>query len=452
MKKTIIMVLIAAAIGAYLYFYEIKGGEKRQKEKEASEKLVHFEMDSVQTVILNSSQGKFIFEKDMDEWRMEEPVNTLADKSNVTSLINNLKNAKKERTFNIRKNELDKFGLSPAKAVRVELKTKSGKSLLVKFGDNTNIGSNAYVTIDDSLVATIPAYIKNSAKHDLFYWRDKKVIRFEKRKVKEFTLINPYGKYVFKNESGNWTLDYPLKTKAEQSKVNAILNKFDYQNIKSVVADNPKGLGKYGLNNPAYKLELLSGEEKAKIEVVFSKPKDGIVYGKSSGKNYIFTLDTLALSPMNKKLYDYRDKRILEYDDSHIDRVNLFYNDKLNKLYKDTTNAWYGNENQKVKGDKVGKILATIKNLKAAEFVEENAHYFRQYGLLNPRGKVEIFSGDKKLAELDVGIKNGNKVFVRNPLDKKVVKVNESEIEKIFPLSDDLYEKKEDKKSEKADK
>ena len=336
--------------------------------------------------------------------------------------------------------------------MEVELKAKDGKSLLVKFGDNTNIGSNAYVTLNDSLVATIPAYIKNSAKHDLFYWRDKKVIRFNKPLIKEFTLINPFGKYVFKKEGGDWMLDYPLKAKAEQSKVNAILNKFDYQNIKSVVDENPKGLAKYGLNNPAYKLELLSGEEKAKMDVIFSKPKKGSVYGKASGRNYVFTLDTLALSPMNKKLFDYRDKTILEYDDKHIDRVNLLYNDELNKLHRDTTMTWYGNDNQRVKGDKVGKILAALKNLKAAEFVEENAHYFKQYGLLNPRGKIEIFSGDKKLAELDVGIKSGDKVFVRNPLNKRVVKVKESEIKKLFPSSSDLYEKKEEKKEEKTDK
>jgi len=452
MKKTIIMVLIAAAIGAYLYIYEIKGGEERQKEKEASEKLIHFEMDSIQTITIHSPQGKFIIEKDGDNWKIKEPVGTLGDKSNITSLINNLKNAKKDRTFIIKKNELDKFGLSGSRAVLVELKASNGRTLVVKFGDDTNIGSNAYVTLNDSLVATIPAHIKNSAMHDLFYWRDKKVIRFEKQKIKEFTLINPFGKYVFKKEGSDWMLDYPLKTKAEQSKVNAILNKFDYQNVKSVVADNPRGLGKYGLYNPLYKLELLSGEEKAKIDVVFSKPKDGTVYGKASGRNYVFTLDTLVISPMNKKLYDYRDKKILEYDDSHIDRVNLLYNDKLNKLYKDTTNTWYGNDKQKIKGDKVGKILAALKNLKVAEFVEENAVYFRQYGLLNPRGKIEIYSGDKKLAELDVGIKSGDKVFVRNSLNKKVVKINESDIKKLFPSNDDLYEKKEDKQEEKTDK
>ncbi len=449
MKKTITLVIIAIVIGAYMYFVEIKGSEERQKLKETNEKLVDFQMDSLQAITIRLPNETYAFNKIGDMWQINSPIQTLGDESNISSLINNIKNAKKNRTFTVKKNELGTFGLAAEQAIRIKLETKAGDILNITFGEDTNIGSNAYVALTDTLVATIPASVKNSVNHDLFYWRDKKIIHFEKNDIKEFSLNNPHGKFVFKKDGRDWILTQPLQLKADQSKVDAILNKFNYQNIKEVVEDNPKGISRYGLTNPAYILELVTKEEKEKLNIVFSKQRDGMVYGKTSGRNYVFTLDTTAISPMNKNLYVYRDKSIIKIDDKKVDRINLLYNDVLNKLSKDSLNIWFGSNMQKTKDEKVNSILLTLNNLKAAEFVEEKAYYFKQYGLLNPRGKIEIYSGDNKLVELDFGIISKGKVFVRNPVNKRVIKINESEIENLFPSNSDLYEEKKEENTDK---
>jgi hypothetical protein len=234
-------------------------------------------------------------------------------------------------------------------------------------------------------------------------------------------------------------LEYPLPGLADQNMVKGILDDFYRQKIKSVVKDLPKGLGKYGLYKPHNMLQFTMEESDENITIIFSKPKGGVVYGKTSAMNYIFSVDTMALSSINKKLYDYRDKNILNFDSKKIDRVNLSYNDRLNKLYKDSLNVWYGNNKQLVRDGKTTTILSHLKNLNILKIVEERTVYYRQYGLKNPRGKIELFSGNKKMGELDVGIEKRDMVYVRNPLNRRVFLVALDDILKIFPSNSELY-------------
>ena len=48
--KTVVLFIIFLALGAYVYFYEIEGGKKREKIKELEEKVFKFENDSINII------------------------------------------------------------------------------------------------------------------------------------------------------------------------------------------------------------------------------------------------------------------------------------------------------------------------------------------------------------------------------------------------------------------
>ena len=105
MRKTVILVLVAIALGAYVYFYEIKGGEQRDKEKEIAEKLFDFKKDSVNYIHIKSFKGDFVFNKAADGWQIDQPVRTMADDSPINSLLSTLSTTKKVRTISIKPDE-----------------------------------------------------------------------------------------------------------------------------------------------------------------------------------------------------------------------------------------------------------------------------------------------------------------------------------------------------------
>ena len=68
--KTLLLFLILVVIAAYVYFYEIKGGEERQKEKEIAEKVLNFTPDSVKAIDIRSIMNQFYFERSSDGWKI----------------------------------------------------------------------------------------------------------------------------------------------------------------------------------------------------------------------------------------------------------------------------------------------------------------------------------------------------------------------------------------------
>ncbi|NOX88598.1 MAG: DUF4340 domain-containing protein, partial [Calditrichaeota bacterium] len=170
---------------------------------------------------------------------------------------------------------------------------------------------------------------------------------------------------------------------------------------------------------------------------------------------HIFEVDSFFVKPFKKKLFDFRDKKIAKFNRSKADRINLLYKSNLMIFEKDSSGNWRLSTGEKAKGWKISNIMSSLNNLKATRFVEDNPRYLNPYGLVNPEGHIEVFAGDDKLIELQIGKEKDDKlVYARNPLTKSVVTIKKSELDKLFPKKEDLIEeKKEEKKEEpKADK
>ena len=450
MRKTVILVLVAIALGAYVYFYEIKGGEQRDKEKEIAEKLFDFKKDSVNYIHIKSFKGDFVFNKAADGWQIDQPVRTMADDSPINSLLSTLSSTKKVRTISIKPDERSQFGLG-SRAIQLDFGKKDQSENHLTIGDKTDIGSNVYVSLSDTTVNLVPQSLRTNADKSLFDWRDKKPIHFQKDEIREFSLINPKGHFDFVKETGDWKLVKPVETNAEKSSVDAVLNKLENGRIKSVADEEGKNLAKYNLNNAAYKIEMLSGSEKAKLDIAFSEVKNNTSYGKDGVRNQIFTVDSSFIKPFNKNLFEYRDKKIVDFKDKDVTRINLSHNNELMRFQKDTSDTWFLDTGEKAKKWKINSLLTSIRNLKADKFVEENPHYFMNYGLVNPESRIELYGDDKLIAELNLGYTKKGMVYVYNPNTKPLYAIKEDKLKDLFPpLKDMLEEVKKDE--EKAGK
>ncbi|MBD3224473.1 MAG: DUF4340 domain-containing protein [Caldithrix sp.] len=439
MRNTLILLVIALALGAYVYFYEIKGGQKREKQKEYAAKLVHFEKDSVEQIQIKSPFEKFVFHRSANGWDIAEPVQTGADDSPINTLLTSLKNAKKERSFSIGPSEKDQYGVGN-RATRIVLSLMNGQKDSLILGNNSNIGSNVYAAKVDTQVHLTAATVKTNANKSLFDWRDKKAIHFDKSNVREFTLKNRHGRFTFKKDGNQWKITEPIETDGEKSKIDAVLNKLDFGRIKSVVAEKAGRLSEYDLYRPAYEIELFLGPEKAKKRVMFSKLEENQAFGKDGVRPHIFTVDSNFIKPLAPNLFNFRDKQVVTFDKNQVDRLNLLYDGQLYRLSKDTSDTWKDDSGRKAKTFNVNSVLNAFKNLEAERFVKENPRYLMPYGLVNPEGKVEVFAGDDKLAELDIGYQKGDIVYIRNPRKDAVMAIKPDKLDQLFPEQDEIIQ------------
>jgi hypothetical protein len=451
MRNTIILVLIAAALGAYVYFYEIKGGEERDAKKELEEKLITVDKDSIDTFTIHDFDKTFTFKKTDDGWKITEPVKTDAEESTVNSFLSSLTAAKETRSFPVKQADKSSYGLQK-NGIRIAVTSKNGVVDSVMLGDKTSIGSNMYVTKGDTIVSLSPISLKNNAQKSLFSWRDKKAVHFKKDEVRTINLETAQGNFSFEKEGSDWKMMKPLETLADKNEVTAVLNKLDFGRIKSVEAEETSNLNRYNLARPAYKVELLSGPEKSKSAVVFSRIKDNKAYAKDEVRPQIFTVDSTFLKPFNKSLFDFRDKDLVDFNKSSINSINLLNNGELMMFTKDTSDRWQAKSGEPIKNYKINDLVNEVERLKVDGFVAEKPSYLLPYGLSNPKGHLELFAGDSKEVELEFGNSKNGETYVRNPRTGQVVNVKDSKLEKILLTMDDIYDETAKKVKENPDK
>lgn len=439
MRNTIILVLIAAALGAYVYFYEIKGGEERDAQKELAEKLITVEKDSIDTFTIHDFEKTFQFRKVEDGWQIIQPVKTDAEESTVNSFLSSLTSAKKTRSFAVKDTDKSSYGLQNA-GIRIRVQAKNGAVDSVILGDKTSIGSNMYVTKGDTMVSISPISLKNNAQKSLFSWRDKRAIHFNKDEVRAVNLKTKQGSFSFEKDGSDWKLIKPLETKADNNEVTSVLNKLDFGRIKSVEAEEAGNPARFNLSKPAYKIELFSGSEKSKSTVMFSAVEDNKAYGKDEVRPHIFTVDSTFMKPFNKTLFDFRDKDLVDFNRNSINRINLLNNGELLMFSKDTSDRWQIDSGEPIKNYKINDLVSEVERLKVDGFVAENPGYLLPYGLSNPKGRLELFAGDSKEIELEFGNSKNEKTYVRNPRSGQVVFVEDSKLEKILLTMDDVYD------------
>ena len=432
--------MIAIGLAAYVYIYEIKGGEERQKAKESAEKLFDFPKDSINFLAVNSPKGSFVFEK-KEKWRITSPVQTAADESNINVLLNTLTSTKKTKTFSIKADKRSSYGLHN-NAITIKFKSAAGNEHSVTLGENTSIGSNLYASIEDTVVHLIANSIRNQANKSLFDWRDKKAVHFKRNAVREIRLKNPKGSFAFEKTGSDWVIKEPMQTRADNSKINTLLNKLQNGNINSVVSEKSEKLKKYGLSGPAYVVELFSGDEKAKTEVVFSSLKGNKAHGKDGVRPHIFTVDSTFLKPFRYGLFDFRDKKFAKFESAPADSISMFYKDSLMCFVKDSLNKWIFSTGEKAKSWQVRNILSTISNLQARKFVAEKPDNLKAYGLEQPAGSIKIFAGNVELCQLNTGKEQGKHVYAKSSLSPAVVKIDAEKLDRLFLKKADLLDKK----------
>ena len=97
------MLLIALAAFLFAYFYEYVGGKQREEEKEKSELLfTSFNAEKIIRISIKKfdSPIPLVISKKENDYHIEQPVQTKAERTSVESMFNEIKNIKLEN-FNI---------------------------------------------------------------------------------------------------------------------------------------------------------------------------------------------------------------------------------------------------------------------------------------------------------------------------------------------------------------
>jgi len=450
-KTTIIVGVLAIALGAFVYFYEIKGGEERQQAEQQAKKIFLFEDDQVKGLTLANSGKEIVLTKAEDgEWTITSPIATEADESTVDGLVRNLKNAETDRIVADSTADLGAFGLDEPE-VKVSLLLGEERTESLCIGDKSPTGSYVFANMAGSHeVFTTRSSLLSNVKKELFDLRDRHVLGFEKDEVEKFEL-KQRGKllFVLSKTGSEWQMEQPQKLQGDRSEVDKILNKLKYGKAKAFVTEKAEELKSYGLDKPDIEVTLWLGKDKAKklLRIGDAKTPDRY-YAQDEARDPIFTVDSTFVVELRKDLFDLRDKKIVQFPRSRINKIELVYADSSIVCQKDTSDNWRVTAPvvRKAKKWKVSGILSDIEMLKAEEFVADKATELSQYGLDEPQIVAKLWEDRKILAQVSLGKAKGDRVYAKARDKEAVYLVKDRIVEKLSPKVADLVEEEKKEK------
>ncbi len=434
LKNSIILVVIFILLGAYVYFVEIKKHEKDEQVKQESKKVFALVKDSITTLYFKNVNGEFSLEKVNNEWKITRPLETEADNSTINSMLTSLSNAEKDKVFTVDLTELSNFGLGESADV-VKIITSVGEVDSILLGDDTPVGSYVFSNKSDSTVFTVNKSVKSTFDKKLFDIRDRNILHFQRGDVRTITLNRPSEKYEFEKEgASDWKI-VSIERPADNAKINSILSKLENNKVKSFVDEQGTRLNKYGLQKPAFQVDLLLGPEKGQKRLFISKKIDGKYYAKDDSRKPIFEVDSVLIKDIDLKLEDFRSKDFADFERSEVNKIIIQYQDTVITCLKDTSTNWYLEDTTRhnIKSSEVNSFFSNLDFANISEFVKDGKFNASSYGFDKPSVELSLFKDDELIFHAILGKIINDKVYATSNKYKSVYLLPESKL-KDFKL------------------
>jgi hypothetical protein len=426
-KGTLILLLVCLALGVYLYFYEIKGGEQREKAKQAENQVWKLDDKTIQQIDLSSpAQQITAVRKNDKQWVLTAPRQWDADSDELNRLAVSASNIRREEALDQDIADLSKFGLSPAQS-SLKLKTKDGKAYAIDFGNNNPGGNNTYARLPNQksvfMVASAAASAFNKKVEEL---RDHSVMSFEQPEVQTLSIKSPKGDLeLVKDSTDRWWLEGTVKRAADSPEIRGILNSLSMGKIKEYFNENPGDYANAGLERPFIEVSLTYGKNKAIKHLIIGTEKSKLQKkGKPSGKAAsqlspemylakdesrpdLFFVEKDFVDKLLKSPNDVRDKALAAFQRWEIDSI-LLTNSKGSFAFTKSGGEWFlGSAKKKAKWDAVNGILDAMEK-PVKEWIDKPAP-LSTYGLDKPPLHVVLKQGNSIVVDCSFGnaTKNG---------------------------------------------
>lgn len=436
---TLILAVIVLALGAFVYFYEIKGGEERTKSEEEGKKIFALEADSVRAISLQ--EAGVAFEKRGSAWHLVAPVEYLADEGAVSALLNRIASAKREREVSSSAAEYRNYGLLPASETIV-LEHQNKKDTLY-LGDKSATNAMVYARrgSDPRVVLTEVAVLTNAQK-TLRDWRDKSLMKFETSEATQLSLTTPSGSFNLNKEGEKWRLAAPLQTEADASKIASILSKMSTSRVTEFAAESLDDAKYYGLDKPSYIFTITLEANSAPRTMQFGRRTGVGYYAHDPTRPQVFLVDSNIVKELNVDAMALRNKRVTNFESFRADYLALQYPEAVIVCEKDSASQWRltAPDSAKATSWKISNVINALANLQAVAFIDENKTERTLYGLDKPRAAILVKEKGAELAHVLIGKAKGDRVYVKSADSPMVVLVKKEEADRLIVAVSELKE------------
>jgi hypothetical protein len=326
-RGTLALLVAALALGAYVWFVEIRGGEKKAEEEAAARVIFALDPSTATSLELVTSDGaNAVLTRAGAEgstWSLTAPIAYPADVDAVERALRSLEKLASTATINERPPELAPFGLG-ADRKRVAVKAGEGELSTLYLGANTPVGGGRYVELanDPNRLFMVSAGSVDGLEPSLVELRDKRLLRLAQSAVDELTVRERGALLVHaKKTDAGWTLVEPENVPGDAERIRRLLEDLALGRA-SGFEDEPKPAKAYGLDSPELEIHVRAGAAEERLALAKADSRSWL---ERSGDPVILEVNERVLSSVPRAFFDYREKRVLSLDVEQVRVIELSY-------------------------------------------------------------------------------------------------------------------------------
>lgn len=411
--KAFLMIVILLVLGAYVYFVELP----RDQEEATKKKLFLFDKAAVTGVQLTyPDRGVHLKKDDAGKWRITQPIDTEADESTVTNLVNAIADAEISRILDEPVQDLALYGLN-APLVKLQVTLKDGKTLpQVSIGKDTPVGYSVYLQREgETKILLTPQAFRLGMTKEVKDLRDKTVLTFTPDEVKKIEIHNHDKNISLSKSDIGWSLEKPVSGKADETQVQTFLSSVQSMKAQEFVEQPILDPKEYGLVPPQLTIDLSIGAEGAKKTLIVggekTQEKGGkLRYVKREDKETFFLVSDGVFRDLNKSADDFRDKTVARFTQDQAAKVEVHRQDGQNfVLTRSADKKWaVDRSGEGLFNDATAtQLISALSDLRGYEIAAEGPSSLTPYNLTPPT--VSFIVSDEqgtKLTSVLIGQKN----------------------------------------------
>ncbi len=423
------VVALAAALGLYSWFGIYQAGVAKKKAQDVEDTLFNFKKEQVKKIAVTSNGQTVEGTLQDQEWTIDRPIKTAADKFTFDSIADKLAGLKQKRDIG-NQTDLAQYGLQPPRT-KVVATLDDGKTAELDLGSDNSYDGTLYAKRgDDARVSILEAAIKTTFDKGLFELRDKRIVTFSDGDLRHIDVAMPEVVYGLDRVSeGHWMVTAPTPMVADSQRCQQIMTSLEHLRAIRFAADDATqaDLTRFGLDKPTGTVEIAL-DKNVQRTLTFSAQKEGStdhVYVKVADQPFIAEVAASALKDMAVTLADLRDKTILSFDQDQVKGFRFQVGTQSFEAWRQAAGdagaeSWSLAETPDggrapAKKWKLTSLSSSLHDLKGTSLVTEKADAaaMLKAGLTNPAKVITILgTSGQVLGKLVVGKTEDNKVNV----------------------------------------
>jgi len=410
----------------------------------------------------------FAFVMEDGKWRMTAPVSGPSEHRTVSGDVGKVTGLKYVKAYS--KDDPDRptdemTSLNdPPRVVKLSQK-EGGKSYVLKIGSRQVLSKKTYVQKEgDASIYLVDADLNQDLRRSLTDYRGKRVTEFAQRDAVRIEVTGEQ-QYTLVKSDGKWTVESPIKGRADAAKVSNLLRGVSSLSVMKFVEDAPKNLRPYGLNVPRLNVAVTTETKKEKplqgppasapaepefevetrtVRVAFGGTADDKTFAKIDEESSpaVFQVASSTLDHVGPPLNDVRDKKITTINTHRAQKIAISCEGESVELAKSDgkwrlTDGVEDGAGTEAEFAAVDDLLKAFRELKAIGFELEE---LPTYGFDQPRATIEVTAeGQLEPAKLVLGGLTPSKTgaYIRNEREGfiAVTKAEAAEALAVKPMS-----------------